>query len=93
VGLLDERLGSPFKFIYSWLILEEFQSIFKTNRHQFKRGVNFSLSMHFVSNLKRLKGLVSTWEMERRRFVNHALWTIEDNMERIYGYVQYGHGV
>jgi hypothetical protein len=39
LGHPDERLGSPFKFNSSWLILEEFQSLVKSNWHHF-RGVS-----------------------------------------------------
>jgi hypothetical protein len=92
LDFLDERLSSSFKFNSSWINLEEFQSLFKINWHQFHRGDDSSPSHHFVSNLKKLKGLVSTWAIERRRSKDKSLRTFEEELDSIYESLQFFKG-
>jgi len=65
LGLPNEQPRSPFKYNSSWVGYEDFIALVRGNWQSFRSDHFLLARAQFVSNLKRLKGLVSSWARER----------------------------
>jgi hypothetical protein len=93
LGQLEGKLGSLFKYNLTWASLEEFRVLVWDNWKLSRPNYSSSTSVHFVSNIKRLKGLVSSWVGERQRITGLELLSIEDHLVHRHGSSQLSLGV
>jgi hypothetical protein len=59
-GMGLQKLASPFKFNSYWILEEDFQKLVKSNWTNLNE--DSPAAIQFVTNLKNIKKLVSSWE-------------------------------